>query len=264
MSYAEATHRRIAYDDSGGDGLPVVLGHGFLMNRSMFEPQVRALSHRYRVITWDARGFGETDYDGSPFTYWDLAADCLALLDHLCIERAVVGGMSQGGFSALRAALVASKRVAALILLDTQAGPEDPEVIPVYRGMTDDWVTNGPSDAIAEATAALILGQPELNREWIAHWRSLEPGRLAQPANTLFEREDLTDRLVEIVVPALVVHGTEDVSIGRDKAEALAAGLIGCSGVVSVPGGTHAANLTHPDLVNEAILNFLDQLDPPP
>ena len=74
------------------------------------------------MITWDERGFGDTEYDGEPFTYWDSAADCLGLLDHLGIDRAVVGGMSQGGFVSLRAALTAPERVRGLILIDTQAG----------------------------------------------------------------------------------------------------------------------------------------------
>ena len=101
------------------------------------------------MITWDERGFGDTEYDGEPFTYWDSAADCLGLLDHLGIDRAVVGGMSQGGFVSLRAALTAPERVRGLILIDTQAGQEDPEVLPLYQGMLDDWVANGPSDELA-------------------------------------------------------------------------------------------------------------------
>ncbi len=75
-------------------------------------------------------------------------------MEHLGIDRAVVGGMSQGGFIALRAALLAPERVRALILLDTQAGPEDAEVIPVYQGMVDAWVADGPSDELADASAS--------------------------------------------------------------------------------------------------------------
>ena len=80
------------------------------------------------------------------------------------------------------------------------------------------------------------------------------------PGQTLITRDDITDRLGEISAPALVVHGTSDVSITMDKAEALAGGLPGCPGVVAIQGGTHSANLTHPALVNEAILAFLDAL----
>jgi 3-oxoadipate enol-lactonase len=257
MSTAVVNGAEIAFDDTGGDGPAVVLAHGFLMNRTMFDAQVAALRDTYRVITWDARGFGDTVYDERPFTFWDLARDCLGLLDHLGIDRAVVGGMSQGGFLALRAALLAPERIRGLLLFDTQAGPEDADVIPLYQGMIDDWVTNGPSDAVAEASAALIIGDPELSATWIPIWSGRPAATLHNPGQALVERESIEDRLAEITAPALVVHGTEDVSISMDKARRMAEGLVACSGVVEIEGGTHAANMTHPGPVNEATLVFL-------
>ena len=250
----------IAYDDTGGDGPIVVLGHGFLMDRTMFDDQVAVLRSTYRVITWDSRGFGDTVYDGEPFSYWDLAHDCLGLLDHLGIERAVIGGMSQGGFVSLRAALLAPERVRGLILLDTQAGPEDAEVIPLYQAMIDDWVANGPSDEVADASAALIIGDDGLSATWTGIWRSRPAESLRNPGRALLERESIADRLGEITAPALVVHGTADASISMDKAEALAAGLVGSGGVAVIEGGTHAANMTHPGPVNDVILSFLRTL----
>jgi len=96
MPFVEINGQRVRFDDSGGDGPPVMLSHGFLMDREMFAPQVEAVSPEFRVITWDQRGSGETGFDGEPFTYWDSAEDCLGLLDHLGIHEAVLGGMSQG------------------------------------------------------------------------------------------------------------------------------------------------------------------------
>jgi pimeloyl-ACP methyl ester carboxylesterase len=257
MAMAGVTGATIAYDDTGGDGPPVVLAHGFLMDRTMFDAQVAALRGRYRVITWDERGFGETVYDGGIFTYWDSAADCLGLMDHLGIDRAVVGGMSQGGFIGLRVALLAPDRVRGLILLDTQAGTEDPDAVPLYEASFGEWVTNGPSDDLAELSASIIIGDPDLGGTWKAIWMARPKEALASPGRTLLDRESIADRLAEITAPALVVHGTADVAITMDRAEALAAGLSGCGGVVAVEGGTHAANMTHPDAVNEAILGFL-------
>jgi hypothetical protein len=127
MAFADVNGQHIRFDDSGGDGSAVILSHGFLMDREMFAPQVDALAAEFRVITWDGRGFGETRSDGQPFTYWDSARDCLGLLDHLRIERAVLGGMSQGGFLSLRAALLAPERVAALVLIGTQANLTHPD-----------------------------------------------------------------------------------------------------------------------------------------
>jgi pimeloyl-ACP methyl ester carboxylesterase len=256
MPHADVNGNRIYFEDTDGDGPPVILAHGFLMDADMFVHQVAALRDHYRVITWDERGFGRTEYDGEPFTYWDSAADCLGLLDHLGIDRAVVGGMSQGGFLSLRAALTAPERVRALILLDTQAGTEDPEVVPGYESMRDTWMAVGPVDELAEAIAGLIISDPDVNPVWIAKWKAQPNDYIAQPFATLMSRDDVTDRLGEIICPALVVHGTEDVSISMDKAEALSAGLVGSQGVVKV-GGAHAANLTNPEPVNDAILAFL-------
>jgi len=260
MATARVNGAQIAYDDTGGDGPPVVLAHGFLMDRSMFEPQVAALAEHHRVITWDERGFGDTEYDGEPFTYWDSASDCLGLLDHLGIRRAVIGGMSQGGFVSLRVALMAPERVRGLILLDTQAGTEDPEVVPLYEGMIDEWVTTGPTIDLTTTTASIILGQPELDATWTERWLQRPQATLRQPGTTLLTRDSIWDRLGEISAPALVVHGTADAAIGMDKAERLAAGLSGCDGVVTIEGGTHAANLTHPDDVNAAVVAFLTDL----
>src|SRR5580692_4665457 len=120
MPVAAANGIEINYTDSGGQGPAVVFSHGYLMDHTMFDRQVSALAPQYRVITWDERGHGGTRATG-PFSYWDSADDVLALLDHLGIEQAVLGGMSQGGFISLRAALTAPGRVRAIILIDSQA-----------------------------------------------------------------------------------------------------------------------------------------------
>lgn len=260
MPTASVNGQQIHFDDTGGEGPPVILSHGFMMSGEMFVHQVEALRDDHRVITWDERGFGHTEFDGQPFTYWDSAADCLALLDHLGIDMAVLGGMSQGGFLSLRAALIAPERVRALILLDTQAGGEEPAVAEGYQQMLDTWVAAGPVDELTEIIANIIIAEPETNAEWISKWKELDEraGRAGmQAASTcLLGRDDITMRLAEITCPALVVHGTEDTAITMEKAEALAAGLSGAGEVVQV-SGAHAANLTNPEPVNAAIRSFL-------
>lgn len=260
MPFADVNGQRIRFEDTGGSGMPVVLAHGFLMDREMFAPQVEALAPEFRVITWDERGFGETQFDGEPFTYWDSAKDCLGLLDHLELEQAVVGGMSQGGFLSLRAALLAPGRVRALVLMDTQSGTEDPEILPQYRQMAETWLAVGPVDELANAIANLIIGDPEISREWIAKWHKLPRQNMAPTSDCLFDRDDITDRLNEITCPAIVFHGTADQSIEIEKAEQLCAALSGCGSLVRVEGGPHASNLTHPDQVNPPLLEFLRSL----
>lgn len=259
MAYASINGQQIYYEDTGGDGPPVVLAHGFLMDHTMFQSQVDVLRGTYRVVTWDERGFGLTQFDGNPFTYWDSANDCLALMSHLGIERAVVGGMSQGGFISLRAALTAPERARALILLDTQAGLEHPDVVAAYQGLMDAWSTMGLSDEIGEIVAGIIIADPAYNSAWIAKWKTIPKELIVQPGVCLLQRDDITARLVEITCPALVVHGDADTAISMDNAEELAAGLVGCGGVVTV-GGAHAASMTNPEPVNAAILEFLADL----
>ncbi len=261
MSFADINGQRIRFEDSGGNGPPLILSHGFLMDRTMFAPQVDALAPEFRVITWDERGFGETEFDGEPFTYWDSARDCLGLLDHLGIARAVLGGMSQGGFLSLRAALLAPERVRALVLIDTQSGTEDPARLPAYRQMQQTWLEVGPVDELAQAIANLILGDPGLNEHWIARWRELPRDSLGAAGDCLFDRDDITDRLGEISCPAIIFHGTADVSIEIEKGEALCRALAGPGTMVRVEGGTHASNLTHPEQVNGPLLEFLRSLD---
>jgi len=260
MPFADVNGQRLRFEDSGGDGPPVVLSHGFLMDREMFAPQVQALSPEFRVITWDERGFGETEFDGEPFTYWDSARDCLGLLDHLGIDHAVLGGMSQGGFLSMRAALLAPARVRALVLIDTQSGPEDPERLPAYRQMQQTWLQVGPVDELTHAIANLIIGDPTLSETWIAKWRKLPREAMDEPTNCLFDRDDITDRVGEISCPAIIFHGTADMSIEVNKAQALSERLPGSTGVVLIEGGPHASNLTHPEQVNAPLVRFLRSL----
>lgn len=254
-----ATGATVGVTDSGGDGPVIVFSHGLLMDHTMFAPQVDALRDGYRVVTWDERGHGEAEHD-EPWSYWDSADDVLALLDHLGVERAVLAGMSQGGFLSLRAALRAPERVRGLVLIDTQAGVEDPEIVPLYLGMAEAWAADGPAQETLDFAAAAILGPRADDESWKAHWAGLPPHRAPQMMHPLVTRDDLTDRLGEIACPALVIHGDADASIPVSKAEDLVAGLPGAEPLVLIAGAGHAANLTFPEPVNAAIRSFLDDL----
>ena len=245
------------YEDTGSDLPAVVLSHGFLMDHEMFAPQVAALRSTHRVVTWDERGFGGT-LANEEFTYWDSAKDVLGLMDLLGIDSAVIGGMSQGGFLSLRVALTAPERVRGLILLDTQAGLEEPGSDDGYMLMHDTWMEHGPGP-VQEFIASLILGPGEWP-EWFAKWAVLNKESFSRAFRCLLHRDDITSRLGSISCPALVVHGDADVAIPLSKAEALRDGLGGKVQYVVVPGGPHAANLTHPEPVNAAITQFLATL----
>lgn len=258
METAQVNGITLAFEDSGGKGPVVIFSHGFLMDHTMFDHQVEALKGSYRVITWDERGFGETNAPGD-FTYWDSAKDVLALMDHLGIDSAVLGGMSQGGFLSLRVALTAPDRVRALILLDTQAGTEAPETVEPYNGLHAAWTEHG-AVAVQDIIAGMILGPGEWG-DWFAKWGVMQPDQFTRAFNCLMHRDDITGRLGEITCPALIVHGTADVAIPMEKAEVLRDGLGGPATLVPIDGGPHAANMTHFAPVNDAILRFLSALD---
>lgn len=257
MQTAQINGTTIAYEDTGGKKPVVILSHGFLMDHSMFDAQVTALRDTHRVITWDERGFGGTKATGD-FSYWDSANDVLGLMDHLGIRSAVLGGMSQGGFLSLRAALTAPERVEALILLDTQSGVEAPETVEPYNQLHAAWVEHG-AVAVQDIIAGIILGPGEWP-EWFAKWGAMEPDQFTAAFNCLMHRDDITDRLGEITCPALIVHGTADVAIPMEKAEVLRDRISGPTTLVPVEGGPHAANMTHPAETNRAIVQFLAAL----
>lgn len=258
MPTAAVNGTEISYSDTGGDGPVVVLSHGILMDQTMFGPQVQALSPVFRVITWDERGHGGTAAPG-PFSYWDCARDLLALLDHLGVRRAVLGGMSQGGFISLRAALLAPDRVRALILIDTQAGVEDPAVAAAYEQLHDTWREHGP-EPVQEVVASIILGPGQWD-DWYAKWAATDTEQFTLAFRCLMDRDDVTGKLGEISCPALVVHGTADAAIPLATAQAMHAGLGGPASLAVIEGGTHASNVSHPAEVSAAMANFLRTLD---
>jgi pimeloyl-ACP methyl ester carboxylesterase len=165
-----------------------------------------------------------------PFSYWDSARDVLALLDHLGIDQAVLGGMSQGGFLSLRAALLAPQRVRGLVLIDSQAGTDEEATRPGYEQLQQMWLDQGPGP-VQEIVAAIILG-PGRRDGWYAKWAGQyapwAPGnlsRLTWPFRCLMDRDDITGRLGEVTCPARIVHGSQDAAIPLARVEKMRDGL---------------------------------------
>src|ERR1044072_8098835 len=127
--------------------------------------------------------------------------------------------------------------------------------------MLDAWATQGPSDALADVVAGIIIADPGHNPYWIAKWQAWPQERIVEPGRCLLERDDdLVGRLAEITCPALVIHGSEDTAIPLSAAGELAASLPGADGRGIFEGAPHASNLTHPDQVNPPLLAFLRML----
>lgn len=263
MSIAQVNQQGIYFEDSGGDGPAVVFMHGFLMDQSLFDAQVAALAPQYRCIRWDARGFGQTQWDGKAFTLADSVADCFGLMDHLKIPSAVLVGMSQGGYCALRAALKSPERVQGLFLMSTcsEVDPEPGKA--AYRGLRDAWREMGPVDFLTESLATAILGPkqaPGMSAHWdhwLPKWRRIPGENIFHAMNNLLERDEITHRLNEITCPSFVTHGAEDTAIPVAAGESLSQRLPNCKGFV-VSSGAHAPNLTHPEVINPPLIRFLE------
>jgi pimeloyl-ACP methyl ester carboxylesterase len=263
MSIAHVDGQRIYYEDSGGDGPPVLFLHGFLMDRRMFDPQVDALADAFRCVRFDARAFGDTAWDGEPFSLYDTAADGAALLDELRLEAAVWVGHSQGGYAALRAALRHPARVRALVLIDTRAGVDEEPVREAYRQTLETWRENGPVAPLVEGLMTGILGPenavPALRETWRPRWEAISGERIHHAMNNLLDRDDLAGRLDEIEQPALVIHGEADEGIPLACGEELARELPASEDLVVVPDAWHTPNLTRPDVVNPPLRAFLER-----
>jgi pimeloyl-ACP methyl ester carboxylesterase len=258
MPYADVNGQRLFYEDTGAGEDVIVFSHGYFMSHVMFDAQIAALRDQWRCIAWDERGHGQTETTPEPFTYWDSASDLLGLLDHLGVERAVLAGWSQGGYLSLRAALTAPDRVRALVLMDTQPGVEDPEKAAGYDQLIEAWVSlGGPSQEVVDTLAAIMIGPDYADAaRWMDAAKQIPSATVRQIYATLMTRDDVTPRLAELTVPALVIHGEQDLAIDLDTARWFVDALPDAELVV-IDGAGHAASLTHADAVNPPLEAFL-------
>ncbi|MET9215339.1 MULTISPECIES: alpha/beta fold hydrolase [unclassified Nocardia] len=266
MPFVHSDSVNIHFRTGAVRGPTVLLAHGFLMDESMFDPIRTILAHNgINVIAWDARGHGRTGYGADPrFDYWDLAEDGLRVLDAVGVESAVVGGMSQGGYAALRMALLAPERVRGLALLDTEAGACTRADETYYEEFFDEWCGTGELVPLAEKLAPQLIGgdRPDIWRWWITRWLTHDRTALFPAARCLIDRDSVLERLGEITAPALVLRGEHDHSSTADKCARLAAGLPGAQGVRTVPGAGHGAPVTHPDEIAAALIELVTTCTP--
>ncbi|MFF2552551.1 alpha/beta fold hydrolase [Nocardia sp. NPDC058058] len=264
MPFARAIDAEIHYEDSGGEGPVLLLGHEFLMDRTMFASQQAALTPEFRLVTWDARGHGDTRDEGLPFTYWTCARDALSVLDQLGVERAVLGGISQGGFIALRTALLAPERVSALVLVSAEAHEPTATELDNARRFLDKWQDDASRPALADHLAHSLIGEDKWYRSvWVRHWLDRDPHGTEIAAGALLSRDSVLDRLAEITCPTLVIHPTRS-GVPRSHARTLA-DRIPTARYLELDGGHRTVNMTHPAAVNSAIQDFLrDHITPRP
>ena len=267
--YCHIGARTMAYLDSapGSTLRTYMLLHAFPLGAGMWEPQTRAIPEGWRLITLDLRGFGgSTDSDDSAgaLSMDDYAADVVDLLGELNVARAVIGGLSMGGYAAFALLRRAPALVEALILADTRAGEDTPEGRANRRNMLA-LVDREGSSGVAREMIPKLLGrtsretdtslEPVLRRMIKQHSASAIRGAILR----MMHRPDSMPLLSDIQVPTLVIVGDEDELTPVAESERMAAAIPGARLVVISSAG-HLPNLEQPDAFNRAVDTFLRSL----
>jgi pimeloyl-ACP methyl ester carboxylesterase len=261
MPSIEIGGHKIVYDDRG-TGPVVILMHGLLMDRSMWDHAAEALSEAYRVITPDAPGHGDSETVEVGYTFDDHAIDVWSFCDALGITEAVFGGQSMGGFTALRNALQRPEKTRGLILIDSSAREESADTLPQYEAFLQIALTDGVSEDLANVLFLVLFSAGFATtadgEAWKKKLLAMDPPRVHAMSRAVLDRPPILARLDEITCPALVIHGEEDIAITADRVEQTATGLN--TSVIWVPGAGHASPAEKPEIVTPAIRAFLDGL----
>jgi len=232
-----------------GGALPLLLSHGFGGTSLMWEPNLSALAADRPVITWDMRGHGRSDSPQGGYTQRACIDDMAAVLDACHVPRAVLGGLSLGGYLSLAFRLAHPERVAALLLFDTGPG---------FR--SDEARQRWNERALATAARFERDGLAALGTAGSQH--SSADG-LARAARGMLTQQDgsVIDSLPALDIPVLVLVGADDRAF-LGAADYIAAKAPLARKVV-IPGAGHESNADQPELFNRAVLDFLAGLPEP-
>jgi pimeloyl-ACP methyl ester carboxylesterase len=256
-------------DDRGSGPTTVVLLHGFPFNRSMWDAQIQALEPVCRVIAPDLRGHGASGDPGGPaFSIDDMADDVLETLEALGVHLpVVVGGLSMGGYVALSIAARAPHALRGLMLLDTKAPADPPEAAATRHELANTMESTGNLSLVVRTMLPKLLApasresNPDLAPRVEAMIRGTTPRSIAATARGLASRPDRTADLPHISVPTLVLVGADDAITPPDTAREMASALPHAT-LEIIPSAGHLAPMERPEVVNRAILAFLQTLPP--
>jgi 3-oxoadipate enol-lactonase len=241
-------------DDSGGDGPPLVMLHPGVGDSRIWEPLLPALTASWRVIRYDARGFGRSP---APTVKFTLLTDLIAVLDHYGLDRVAIVGCSQGGGSALALALERPARVSAMVLLCPGipgfAWPDEPAEL---EAEYDRAMEAGDVDALARLIQG-SWGAAGSTEAVMEQFRSAARAYLSS-GDLMQEDPPVLDRLGEIAVPASLLVGDLDYPPLIESNRQAAARIPGCQLTV-VPGMDHLPPLRDPDLVLTIITTTLSR-----
>jgi 3-oxoadipate enol-lactonase len=253
---------RMNYEVTGKESAPpVVLHHPLATNLSIWDELTAALTPRYRVVRFDARGHGQTEATKGAYNFETLAADTIGLMDHLKIERAHYLGLSMGGMVGQYIGLLHPKRVYDLILVSTSS-----RVPPEGQAMWDERIKTVREKGMAS--------QPEGSMQrWLAEANRKKPALVARlskmieatPADGFIgwggaiRTLNITDRLKAITLPTRVIVGADDPATPPAAAKAIHE-QIARSDLIVMPGVSHMLCAEDPPAFHRHVLEFLDKV----
>ncbi|SEA08454.1 Pimeloyl-ACP methyl ester carboxylesterase [Desulfuromusa kysingii] len=251
----------LAYDEAG-TGQAVLLIHGFPLNRQMWQPQIEALSAAgFRVIAPDLRGFGESEAGESPGTVEAMVDDLINLLDRLQVEKAVVAGMSMGGYLLLDLLQRYPQRISAACFVVTRSDADD-ETGRAKRDHLIAEIEAGRPQTVADAFLPVLFAphstqnRPELIAKVQSWMTATSTTGLIHGLQAIRDRRDATPLLATLQLPTLIIGAEDDQAIPPEKSIALAA-QIPASRLAMLSAVGHLGNLENGDLFNEVLISFL-------
>jgi 3-oxoadipate enol-lactonase len=263
MPHLSVNGARLYYEDRGSGAQTVIFAHGLLWSGQMFAQQVGVLQQRYRCVTFDWRGQGQSEATRAGYDMESLYADTLALIDALGITACHFIGLSMGGFIGMRLAARRPDIVRSLILLGTSADPEPAANIPKYRmlNLVARWLG---FRLVAAQVMRIMFGQKflhdptraQLREEWRRRLLANHRIGITQATAGVISRRGIADLLQAISAPTLILVGDQDVATPPAVAQRIHAG-IPQSQLTIIPGAGHTSTVEEPAAVNAAILAFL-------
>jgi 3-oxoadipate enol-lactonase len=247
-----------------GCGVPLVLLHGFPLDHTMWDAQFDPFAHRCRVIAPDQRGFGRTPLGRQTLTIEALADDVAALLDAMQVrDRAIICGLSMGGYVALAFHRKYATRVRALILCDTRANADTPAGAADRIALIERVHATG-SVAVVETMLPKLVApttyaqQPRVVECVRQMMLGTAPSTMVAALRALATRPDSTNHLPHIAVPTLALVGEHDVITPVEVMQAMADAIPHCQRAV-IPGAGHMSPMERPAAFTTAVLEFLNQ-----
>ncbi len=262
-SFVALNGANIFYQVSG-QGTPLLLIHGFPLSGELFQGQLSGLSSQFQVITPDLRGFGKSttpSAQGSIVTY---AQDIIALMDHLGIKKAIIGGHSMGGQITLELYREAPERFLGMILIDTNAMPATIEEQAEWPAFGVQAATLGVPSIVPTITPQMLTGLerllvPGATTEMMDILAEASLPGVEGGAQALATRPDYTAELPTIAVPTLVLVGLDDPIYALEISEMLHS-AIPTSSLGIIPQAEHASIYEQPGYANFLIRQWAAQV----